>query len=78
MNETTTCIFCEQLSTVKETNEWYQVNSPRYRDCWTEYKVALRTESYTEGIDWRTGACIYPSMDLNFCPVCGRDLRGEN
>ena len=76
MNDMSSCRFCKQLISVKEIDEWYLANSKRHRDAWFEYKAALITERYEEGIDWCTGTCTYQSMELNFCPVCGKDLRG--
>lgn len=75
--ETKKCPFCEQLKMVKENNDWYKKNSPRHKDSWHEYKVALVTESYCKNVDWCTGTVTYQPEDLNFCPVCGKKIEKE-
>lgn len=68
------CPFCENLKNTKETHDWYRENSPRHKGSRVEYKAALVTESYEDGVDGCTGTVTYQQMDLNFCPVCGTKI----
>ena len=67
------CPFCEQLRKCTENDAWYKENSPRHKDTWTEYRVALVTEGYSKDYG-HTGTVSYNPEELNFCPTCGKRI----
>ena len=74
------CSFCNELKFQKEVEEEHRENRRRNIDnLQTEYKVALIVEHYDCPDDpaWLTGSLTGTHQQLNFCPVCGKSLKGD-
>jgi hypothetical protein len=63
------CEFCENIRTVDFSEETYETLSGGISiDKETgEYCIATDFRSYEYG--------VFDSLDINYCPICGRDLR---
>lgn len=63
-----TCPFCAFLKKLKENNEYFRTLSV--------YKPALIDVGYYDKIDDEhcCGTATYHFNELNFCPVCGKQL----
>lgn len=68
MNTTDNCPFCEQLTRLRNFDEYHR------NLC--VYTPALKLIRYYEQIDDEhcCGQSIYPFDELNFCPVCGKKI----
>lgn len=81
MEEKEVCLFCKELKLTKEIMDDHKKARNRPYETKTEYRVALVTQHYDNPNypDWCTGSHTHQSMELNFCPVCGRkiELEGE-
>lgn len=64
------CSFCAALANQKETCEYYRRPSDTSV---SEYTAALVHRSYYD--DYPSGQTTYYGFRLNFCPVCGKELR---
>ena len=66
----TQCSFCAALANQKETCEYYRRPSDTSV---SEYSAALVHRSYCD--DYPSGQTTHYGFGLNFCPVCGKELR---
>lgn len=64
------CSFCAALANQKETCEYYRRPSDTSV---SEYSAALVHRSYCD--DYPSGQTTHYGFGLNFCPVCGKELR---
>ena len=64
------CLFCAALANQKETCEYYRRPSDTSV---SEYTAALIHRSYYD--DNPSGQTTHYGFRLNFCPVCGKELR---
>ena len=64
------CSFCAALANQKETCEYYRRPSDTFV---SEYTAALVLRSYYD--DYPSGQTTHYGFRLNFCPVCGKELR---
>lgn len=64
------CPFCAALTNQKETCEYYR--RPGDTSV-SEYTAALVHRSYYD--DYPSGQTTHYGFRLNFCPVCGKELR---
>jgi len=64
------CPFCAALANQKETCEYYRRPSDTSV---SEYTAALVHRSYYD--DNPSGQTTHYGFRLNFCPVCGKELR---
>lgn len=64
------CSFCAALANQKETCEYYRRPSDTSV---SEYTAALVHRSYYD--DNPSGQTTHYGFRLNFCPVCGKELR---
>lgn len=73
------CSFCQELQKQKELEEEHRENRRRNTDnLRTEYRVALIVEHYDfpDDPNWCTGRLTGVNQQLNFCPVCGKNIKG--
>ena len=71
------CSFCTWLNELKDRVEYYSKptkGKPGKTEC--KYGVALVHETYYNGS--QCGRTTYNTEQLNYCPVCGIKLEGEN
>lgn len=72
------CPFCQELQKQKELEGELKENNYRNTDhLRTEYKIALVVEYYDFPNDpnWCTGRLTGVNQQLNFCPVCGKNIK---
>lgn len=62
------CKFCEIFEDIERTHNQMEGFSKKYT-------CALISETY-RGKDYK-GRTTYGSMELNYCPECGRKLKNE-
>lgn len=72
------CEFCELYKSVREINDPNLEDlKARGKPVRVSYHACLIQKDYREWNDTWGGSVTYEAMPLNFCPVCGRDMRKE-
>lgn len=79
MAETSVCPFCKALKDYNDDLEYYRGRRESLRNSRTEHKVAMVTRHYDNPNypNWCTGALTHELMELNFCPVCGKEIEAK-